>query len=120
MINMAGEKPTAAYILSLIGGILGLLLAIGIFVAANLFGPLGALFGGMLALVPLIFSLIIIWGAMMIKSGEPKKVKNGGIIVVVFSILSGLNIIALIGGILALVWKPPAKSEAKPAEAKTQ
>lgn len=117
---MAGEKPTAAYILSLIGGILGFLAAIGILFAGSIFGPLGAIFGGMLALIPLIFSLLIIWGAMMINTGEPNKVKNGGIIVLVFSILSGLNIIALIGGILALVWKPPAKTEAQPAETKTQ
>lgn len=114
---MAGEKPRAAYIISLIGGIIGLLLAIGILVAREFFGPLGAFFGGMLALIPLIFSVIVLVGAIMIRSGEPKKVKNGSIIVIVFSILSVLGIIALIGGILALVRKPKTTQS---AEAKTQ
>ncbi|MEM3832219.1 MAG: DUF6114 domain-containing protein [Thermoprotei archaeon] len=52
----------------------------------------------------------------MINSSEPGKVKNGNIVVLIFSILSLITsmggfmigfILGLIGGILALAWKPP-------------
>lgn len=128
---MANESPTAAWILSLIGGILGLILsAFGLMGALatmmtaastishgygmegevmNIFGLTG---GVMIAVCGwfVIAHLIIIIGAFKIKSGEPSSVRTGGILVLIFSILGGLNILALIGGILALVWKPPASA----------
>ena len=58
----------------------------------------------------IIAHLIIIIGAFKIKSGDPSSVRTGGILVLIFSILGGLNILALIGGILALTWKPPQKA----------
>lgn len=120
-----GEKPTSAFILSLIGGILILLSGL---VFAVFFGLLGAMvslvpiigapFGGLLiglGIVGLIFGILVIIGAFMINSGEKGKVTTGSIIVLVFSILSlfvvggGFIIgflLALIGSILGLTWKP--------------
>ncbi|WFO75199.1 hypothetical protein J4526_09035 [Desulfurococcaceae archaeon MEX13E-LK6-19] len=107
-----GEKPTAAWVLSLIGGILGFLgsliyAIIGTAAVATMPMP-GWLAGVGIAVCYwfVIAHLIIIIGALKIKSGEPKAVKTGGTLVLIFSILGGFNILALIGGILALTWKP--------------
>ncbi len=109
------EKPTAAWVLSLIGGILGLIVYL-IYAVLFLVGA-GAVIGmpgmgwavGAGAAVCFWFviaHIIILIGAFKIKSGEPSSVRTGGMLVLIFSILGGLNILALIGGILALTWKP--------------
>ncbi|MCS7129839.1 MAG: hypothetical protein NZ872_00280 [Archaeoglobaceae archaeon] len=120
-----GEKPTSAFILSLIGGIFILLSGL---VFAVFFGLLGAMvslvpiigapIGGLLiglGIVGLIFGILVIIGAFMINSGEKGKVTTGSIIVLVFSILSlfvvggGFIIgflLGLIGSIIGLTWKP--------------
>ena len=128
------ERPTAAFVLSLISGILVLLTGILILVAAGLISSLGE--GHMpgvpyplelieslitvIGVVGLIFGILILVGATMIYSGEPSKVRIGSILVLIFSILSLLTvgggfligfILGLIGGILGLTWKPPAKQE---------
>jgi hypothetical protein len=114
--------PTAAFVLSLIGGIF--ILLGGIYEAAIYaivgsaflaFLPgLGALLIG-LAVVALLFGLIIIYGAIQMKS-HPESAKTWGIIVLILAILSWIGgggfvlgfLLALIGGILAIVWHPPA------------
>jgi len=113
------EKPTAAFVLSLIGGILVLLggllwAAIGAFVAIFL-GSVGALFG-----IFAIFGIIIIIGAIMMYS-QPRSAKTWGIIVLILGVISLLGIVttlggllSLIGGILAIVWKPRAPEAAPP------
>ncbi len=136
-ILMAREKSTTAFVLSLIGGILILIGAImgAIFLALvgaafetiSLFGMVGELLL-ILGIVGLIFAILVIIGAFMINSGNPQRVRMGGIIVLIFSILSLFtagggffigSILGLVGGILALVWKstkaqvtqaPPAPS----------
>jgi len=121
---MPAERPTAAFILSLIGGIF---ILIGSLIGSILAGILGGammlvpFLGGLGALVILIailgviFGIIIIIGAVMINSGDPSRVRTGSILVLIFSILSLLLtgggfiigfILALVGGILGLVWKP--------------
>ena len=123
------EKPTAAFVLSLIGGIFILIGAIFLLVTAIPFllgqvpeveAPIGifAFLGGLLAvgsIIGLISGILIIIGAIMINSGERGKVRNGGILVLIFSIISLIFsvggffigfILGLIGGILALTWKP--------------
>jgi len=128
------ERPTAAFVLSLISGILVLLTGILILVAAGLISSLGEghmpgvpypleLIGSLITVigvVGLIFGILILVGATMIYSGEPSKVRIGSILVLIFSILSLLTvgggffigfILGLIGGILGLTWKPPAKQE---------
>jgi len=132
MVSVVSEKPTAAFVLSLIAGILGLifsiLLTIALSVASWMVSTVGAPMGlgGLGTLIIaigiwyVIASILIIVGAIWINTGEPGKVKNGGIIVLVFSILSIGNayflvfILGLIGGILALTWKPPKKAPPPP------
>jgi hypothetical protein len=99
-----GEKPTTAFALSLIGGILQLLL--GIVIAAGWAvlisrGMIDTIFGAFW----IVLSLITIIGAVMMYN-KPSSARTWGIIIVVLSIISGLNILTLIGGIMAMRWKP--------------
>ena len=108
---MVDEYPRGAYILTLIGAIIEIILAIialipGILGAA-LFGLLGA-FGMGTGVWLLIVSIILFVGASKLKSGDPGTIRTWSIIILVFGILGG-NIFALIGGILGLIWKPPQK-----------
>jgi len=127
-VFVLGEKPTAAFVLSLIAGILGLIIGIIYAIAFTIVGAGMALIpgmaglGGMVAILGfwwLIASILMIVGAIWINSGDPGKVRNGGIMVLIFSILSLPNILVfilgLIGGILALTWKPPKKRAAEAA-----
>ena len=102
-----GEEPTAAWVLSLIGGILGLigsLIYLGLAIAA--FGVAAAGAAGAGIPIPgigiagtaalavcgwaVIAHIIIIIGAFKIKSGDPSSVRTGGILVLIFSILGCL------------------------------
>ncbi|MEM4489477.1 MAG: DUF6114 domain-containing protein [Desulfurococcaceae archaeon] len=115
------EKPTAAFVLSLIGGVLVILSSILVIVAGGLVGEILPVVGGVVAtvgVVGLFLGVLMIVGAIMINTGEPGKVKTGSILVLVFSILSLFIsgggfligfILGLIGGILGLTWKPPQK-----------
>lgn len=85
-------------------------------------GGLGALII-VLGIIGLVFGIIIIVGAAMINSGDPSKVRTGSIIVLIFSILSlplsggGFIIgfiLALVGSILGLVWKPSERPSYPP------
>lgn len=107
------DKPTAAFVLSLIAGILillnGLLIAVlGALVAVFFFG-----LGLVLAALGLGFGILVLLGAVMMYY-KPSQHVTWGVVVLVFSIVSifigggfiiGL-ILGLVGGILALVWKP--------------
>lgn len=114
------DKPTAAFILSLIGGIfiiiVGLVtIALGSFIGGLGFGTGGAVVAGIGA-IGLICGLLTILGAVWINSGEQGKVRNGSILVLIFSILSLIFaatggfvigfLLGLIGAILGLTWKP--------------
>ena len=121
---LSGERsrPTAAFILSLIGGIF--VLIGGIYTAA-IYAFVGTVFlsflpglGGLLialAIVALLFGLIIIFGAVRLYT-HPESAHLWGAIILVLSIFSWVGgggfvigfLLALIGGILALVWHPPA------------
>lgn len=122
------EKPTAAFVLSLIAGILILIGGLGAAIIGAICGAMmGALepyvpgagfVGGLVVLsasLGLISGILVIIGAIMINKAEPSSVRNGSIIVLIFSILSLIFsnggfyigfILGLIGGILGLVWKP--------------
>lgn len=116
------DKPTAAFVLGLIAGILGLIFGVAIAAVATIGGiaalamaPMEGLhwLGGALIALGLwwvIAAVLIIVGSFMINSGMPDKVRTGGILVLVFSILSIPNwitlIIGVVGGALALAWKP--------------
>jgi hypothetical protein len=123
---MTKEKPTAAFVLSLIGGIfilLGTFFYIFLFYYAvtitQFVGNKGDSYASLtlvvIGITGLTSSILVIVGANMINSGEVGKVRKGGILVLIFSIISlipsygGLVIgfiLSLIGGILALTWKP--------------
>ncbi|MEM2098456.1 MAG: zinc-ribbon domain-containing protein [Candidatus Bathyarchaeia archaeon] len=121
------NKPTGAYTLSLIGGILGVLGGIGfviygiwiyVEIASYLEGYYGGLFDeyvglfglswtAMLAvgILVLIFSMLIIVFARKLNE-YPMEHSKWGALILIFSIIGSFNIIALIGGILALTYKP--------------
>jgi hypothetical protein len=111
--NTLEDKPTAAFALSLIGGILELLGGIAIaalLAAATWFlGGIGGVFGAYWV----ILGLIITVGSILMYNNPPST-HTWGIVILILSIISGLNIIALIGGVLAIVWKPSAPAVAPP------
>jgi len=114
------DKPTAAFALSLIGGIFILLggivyVALGSAVGGLGFGLGGSIIAG-LGVFGLICGILTILGAVWINSGEKGKVRTGSILVLIFSILSWLGgaggffigfLLGLIGAILGLTWNPP-------------
>jgi ABC-type transport system involved in multi-copper enzyme maturation permease subunit len=63
-------------------------------------GGIGAIFG----FYWIILGLIIILGAVLMYS-NPSSTHTWSIVILVLLIISGLNIFALIGGILGSVWK---------------
>jgi hypothetical protein len=136
------EIPTGAFILSLVGGILVLLMGIMFLTIGTAFmgGTMGGYYPGMMGgyyypggagLVSSIIAGIGIWGlicgvlillgAFMIYT-RPGSHGIWGIIILIFSLLSFIAgggfiigaILGVIGGILAIVWKPPeSKAEAE-------
>lgn len=126
-----GEKPTAAFALSLIAGIFIILGGLFYMVLFGIIG--GALdmfgFGGMgyslmlIGVLGLVWGIIVLIGAMMINSGEPSKVRTGSILVLIFSIISWFGaaggffigfLLGLIGAILGLTWKTSTPERAPP------
>ncbi len=118
------EKPTAAFVLSLIGGIFILLGGALIAAIAGMFSGAFSMLGfgdfglgvALLGSLGLIFGLIIIIGGVMMYV-RPQQHVMWGVIVLVLSIVSipfslaGFIIgfiLALVGGILGLVFKPQA------------
>jgi len=106
------QKPVAAFVLSLIGGIISLIASLVIFWIALVYSSIPpwyrggmdvifAVFGGWL----LVAAIVVIVGSITIYQ-HPEKCKNWGIIILVFSILGGGGILGIIGGVLAIVWKP--------------
>jgi hypothetical protein len=130
------ERPTAAFFLSLAGGVFILLGGL-----MSMFGPLG--FGGMMygfrgmmgygyssygygmmggfglgmfGILGLIFGVIVIISAFMLNS-KPREHSTWGTLIIIFSVLSILGsarggfgvglILGIIGGILGITWKPP-------------
>lgn len=109
MQNQVQNKPTAAYILSMIGGILGLLgglllVGAGALVGAVTFGLGFAVIGG-LGIWITICSVIVIYAASKLNS-EPLEHSKWGAIILVLSLIGSWSLLNFIGGILALVYKP--------------
>ncbi len=110
---MAGDYPVAGFVLALIGGILEIIAGIPLALLGGFAGFIGGLAAAPVVICliwPLICGILIIVGAVWMKSGEPDKVKKGGILTLIFAILGGFNILALIGGILGMIWKPPQRA----------
>jgi hypothetical protein len=86
------EKPAAAYYVSLIGGILGLVI-----------GVVTLLF--IVGIWILIASVVIIYAAQKLNE-QPQQHNTWGIIILLFSIFTPANVLGIIGGILALAYTP--------------
>lgn len=121
-----GEKPTAAFVLSLVGGIFilinGILLAVIAFIGGAILSliPMLGFIGGIVMImgtVGLVLGILIVIGAIQINSGELNKVRTWSLVVLVLSIVSIFIgggfiigfILSLVGGILGLMWKPEEK-----------
>jgi len=105
------EEPTAAYWLSMIGGFLGLIIGLILIVIAvsvaslsYYFGPPAALLGG-IGLWSMITAIIVIISAYDLHS-DPWEHTKWGVIIIIFSVIGLGTILGLIGGILAIVYKP--------------
>jgi len=123
----AGETyPRTAYLLSLIGGILmfifSLIWAAILAVAASIFAAVGFGLGAGIAIafavVAIVLGIIVLVLALRLKS-KPESAKMTGILILVFSVISFAGgggfyigaILALVGGILAIIWHPPAAAQ---------
>ena len=117
------EKPTAAFVVSLIAGIFILLGDIFMMVLSSVLGgfAIGVGAGAAASLlilygaVGLIFAILVLVGAVMLWM-KPKSHVAAGVIILLFSLFSIIStggfiiglILGIVGGILAIVWKPPA------------
>ncbi|MDJ0269219.1 MAG: DUF6114 domain-containing protein [Aigarchaeota archaeon] len=122
------NKPTAAFALSLTGGLLILIGSSFTFAMWGMFGqPIGMMGGGMMGMIGggwmwfpiflpilgLVFGILILVGAVMLNS-KPDQAQTWGTLILVLSALSLITagggfiigaILGIIGGILAITWK---------------
>lgn len=135
--EMTEEKPTAAFILSLLAGVFillggGMITMIGSWLGnygmMTYYGRWGGMMGtgfgmlrfafGAMGVLGLIFGAIVIISALMLNN-KPEQHQTWGSLIVLFSALSifgsamggfGVGLVlGLIGGILAITWKPTGK-----------
>jgi hypothetical protein len=128
------EKPTAAFVLSLIAGLLIVLSGavksmIGFYWLGGMMGSFWGRRGGMMGypsfgmmgglgfmsgIVGLVFGVLVIVSSIMLNS-KPEGHTTWGTLIVIFSALSVFGemagfgvglILGLIGGVLAITWKP--------------
>ena len=118
------QKPTAAFVLSLIGGIF-------VMIGGLVISPIGAAFtffafgvGAVLGIGGIIFGILIIVFASLLNA-HPEQHVTYGILILVFSIISWFGafggffigfLLGLIGGILAITWKPFPESPPQVAQ----
>lgn len=117
---MPGERPTAAFILSLAGGLIiettGVWVGL-IFIGVSPSGPGPIVLGAFYGLLSILIGVPVILGAVMLYV-NPKNHVTWGVIVIVFSLASyvtaGLGgfgiglLLGLIGGIIGSIWNPPS------------
>jgi hypothetical protein len=113
------EKPTTAFIVSLIGGIFVLLggvvwAAIGTVVAIFTLGV------GFLLYVFLLFGITIIAGSVALNN-NPRSAHAWGIVIIILGIISLFGVITALGGIIsiaggavALSWNPSMQGPPPP------
>ncbi len=124
IVKQAGrvEKPTAAFVLSLVGGIFTLVLGstAGTTFTIVLFGLAG---GPLFLIIGRVCGALIIVGAALQYSSNQSRVTTGSVLVLAFAVIAipftffGLIIgfvLSLVGAILGLRWKPTV-SEASTA-----
>ncbi len=90
--QQVSNQPTAAYYLTLIGGILGIIIgAILIFVIIGIW-------------IVIANVLMIVYAKRLME--RPAEHSTYGIYIIILSIFGGLNPLCLIGGILAITYQP--------------
>ncbi len=110
---MVEEYPKTAFILTLIGSVLALIIGIPMAILGAAIGSLlgGALGGSICVVITLLGAVLGITGAVLMRN--PNKAKAGGALAIIGAFLGGYGIISfilmLIGGIMALTWEPPKK-----------
>ncbi len=126
-----GEKPTAAFVLSLLAAIFIIIGGLFYVALGLLAGSITDIIGlgawgysfAVLGVLGLVWGIITLIGAIMINSGVPSKVRTGSILVLIFSIISWFGaaggffigfLLGLIGAILGLTWKPEKSERAPP------
>lgn len=118
---MAGQVPTAGAILSLIGGIFVLLVGVWLAIIGTAFSFfLGSLTG--LFFIGLVVGILIVVFAALMFAAPRMKVAWGALVIVlaIVSLPTALGgffigfILALIGGILAITYKPTPTMMAPP------
>jgi hypothetical protein len=103
------KKPRIPFYLTLLGGIASLLITIVMYLTTKIFSVSFFIPLYLIAAFGAISTVII--STYMYKNDE-RKVKLGGVLVLLFSTLASMpfinvfSVVALIGGILAIVWKP--------------
>ena len=127
-----GQKPTTAFVLSLIGGIIYLLIGVIVAAVSSVLGGMAGMTGfpgigmgvAIIGSVGLISGIVMIVGAAMLYSPETGRVRTGSVLVLIFTIVGALFtfggiivgfILALIGSILGLTWKPSVPVAPPPA-----
>jgi hypothetical protein len=117
-LNAPEQKPTAAAVLSIIGGVFILLggiaeIAVGSYVSSLSYVTGGGAIIGLGLLGVIMGLLILILGILLLSN--PDSNVTYGVLIIVFSLISLLSflggfvigfLLALIGGILALTWRP--------------
>ena len=117
-LNLKGNKPKTSFIISLIGGLTVLLVGGDRLIDLIRFGSYGTPDTGLDAALDLgfglTFGILMVVGAIMLFR-QPCRHKIWGAMVLVFSLLSIIGtaggivvglLFGLIGGILAITWKP--------------
>lgn len=128
---MPEDRPTAAFVLALIGAIFHLIggalvvfIAVGM-TAVGLFGFLPMVAGGLLiGGVAILFIVLAFLGAFWMNSTDKGSVTRGGIVTLVIAIIAlptlwGFfigSLLGFIGAILGLVWNPGLPSPAPMAQ----
>lgn len=116
------EKPTAAFVLSLVAGITYLIIGLISTAAATGISDVRAILavdgaGG------LVSGVTMVVGSMMMNSENRSRVRTGAILVLVFTIIGAIFtvggfvigfVLGLVGSILGLVRKPPAQMSPPP------
>lgn len=118
MVAATRETPSTAFGLSLAGGIIILLAGLVVAaVGATLTFFIGGI-GGLVGIVGVVWGILIIVFAFLLRS-MPEKHVGLGVAVILFSIFSWFGsfggfligfLLALIGGVLAIVWTPRGTS----------
>jgi len=116
------RRPTASFVLSLVGGIISIVGAFVVFLLLLFgflrgyvwgyptypFGPWLAVGLGLFIWVLVSAILVIVGSIMMYRHPEMHRI--WGIIILVFSLLGGGGILGIIGGALAIGWSPTPTS----------